>query len=307
MQRVHATERALALRRQRIAVDHEARAREPRLCLQAVLVVLLDEPHGVGARIEVERRGRADAANVGEVRAEIIVAERRVDLLRHLAAFLDKACLELLHRVAAAGEVGRRGDRFLRDVVVEPFAHRRVDRLCRDRAAEQVGDAGVREISDARAAAQVERLALADVVHARQRHVARLDAGDDVAVVALDQLLQLLQSDLRIDLVVLADDLDLAPAEHAAVRLDVHRHRLQVRVAECCEHLRERVQHADLERCARLGEDRRCTTERCGAGQRERPGEHATAAGVERGCGVTAHAHRDPPVGSSGGDRFAFN
>src|SRR6185295_1574176 len=68
VQRRQRAERALALRRKRVALDHEARAGQLRLRLEPVFVVLLDEAHRVGARVEVERRRGRDAADVREIR-----------------------------------------------------------------------------------------------------------------------------------------------------------------------------------------------------------------------------------------------
>src|SRR5690606_10183708 len=75
MQRVAHAQRRGALRRQSVAVQHEPGARHGHGLFQPVLVVLLDEAHGVGTRVEAEGRRRVDVADVGKIGAEVVVAQ----------------------------------------------------------------------------------------------------------------------------------------------------------------------------------------------------------------------------------------
>ena len=85
----------------------------------------------------------------------------------------------------------------------------------------------------------------------------RLHAADDVALVALYQLLEFLQTDLGIDFVILANDFDLAAGDLHADLLEIHGHRVQIRVADRGERLRKGIKHADLEWRLSLGEEGR--------------------------------------------------
>src|SRR3546814_6147090 len=78
------------------------------LLLQAVLVILFDEAHRVGAGVETESGGRVDTADVGKVGTEVVVAQGRVGLFSDLAATAREAGLELSERTPAAGHTGNR-------------------------------------------------------------------------------------------------------------------------------------------------------------------------------------------------------
>src|SRR5690606_4075347 len=160
---------------------------------------------GVGAGIETEGGRWVNIADVGQVRAEIVVAQGRVDLFDDLPATTGETVLELFERPSAAGEVGCADHDFFGDVFVDPFAHGRVHRIGVDRTTEKIRQTGECKVNQASARAQHKGPALAKVLNRSHGDVAGLDPRDDVAVVALHQLAQLLQPDLRIDLVIFTD------------------------------------------------------------------------------------------------------
>src|SRR5690606_33819982 len=223
-------------------------------------------------RVEAEGRRRVDVADVGKIRAEVVVAQRRVDLFDDLAAPPGEPCLELLERPAAAREVRRAEHDFLGDVVVHPFAHRRMQGIGVDRAPEEVRQAGERQVYQARARTKHEGPALAQVLHGRHGDVAGLDTRDDVAVVALHQLAQFLQANLRIDLVVFAYDFDLASGNGVADFVEVQVHAAYVGITQRRKHFRIGVQRADLQWLPRLRQHcRRHAAEQTGRAHRAYP------------------------------------
>ncbi|MCY1170871.1 hypothetical protein D9M73_109610 [compost metagenome] len=126
-----------------------------------------------------------------------------------------------------------------------------------NRAAEKVGQLGVGKRGRSGTRAQRESFALPQVLNSRHGHITGLQAGDDVALVALMELAQFLQADLRVDLVIFAQDLDLAAGDCVADLVEVQLHAVQVAIGQCRKHLREGVEYPYLQRRIGFGEDGR--------------------------------------------------
>ena len=91
-----------------------------------------------------------------------------------------------------------------------------------------------------------------DRLHDRLQDVGEDRPDHEVDLVALDQRLDLADRDVRLQFVVLHDDLDLAPAELAAQRLDAELEAVAQLPAEHGGRTRERRDDADLELLLRL-------------------------------------------------------
>jgi hypothetical protein len=151
-----------------------------------------------------------------------------------------------------AGIVGGGGDDLLAEIVVDPVRHRRAELVGRDRGAEQIGIAIPGDGVGAGAGDDVERLLLLGVVEHRERDIAGLHADDHVDLVAFDQLLGLLQPDLRIELVVLLDDLDLAAADGPADAVEEQVHAVEIVLGGIGDRAGEGIEVAELDRRAGL-------------------------------------------------------
>jgi hypothetical protein len=125
----------------------------------------------------------------------------------------------------------------------------------RQRGAEQVRHPLPRDGIGAGAGDQQERLVLLDVVQHRERDIAALETDDQIDVVALDEFPDLLQTDLRIELVVLFHKLDFAVCERVLDLVEIDVDARPVPIAGRGRRTAESVQHADPKRLSRRGED----------------------------------------------------
>ena len=153
-------------------------------------------------------------------------------------------------------EVGRHNGRILGEILRRPFAHGVGDLPVGHRGAEEVRQAQFGQVRRARAGADPGRAVGAEVVDHGEGHMGAQRAHDDLHLVALHELAELLQAHLRVEFVVLAQDLHLAPGDHAVVLLEIEHHALVGRLAEDAVALRIDIQRADLDGVRALGDGR---------------------------------------------------
>ena len=281
----------------RLRID-DGEAGQRHFLLQAELGILLDEADRVGARHEIVGDRRIDRFDIGQIGAEVRGAERRPDFLEHLAAHGDIRPLELGDDVAAAGIIGGGRDDLLAEIVVDVLRHRRAELIGRDRSAEQIRIAVPGDGVGAGAGDDVERLLLLHVVEHRERHVARLHADHQIDLVALDELLDLLQADLRVELVVLLDDLDLAAGDGPADAVEIQIHRIEIGLGGIGDRAGERIEIAEPDRRARLRQNagrREVRGKRC---PRNAGAGHELAARNAQGR-CARFRHRHPPLAAA--------
>jgi hypothetical protein len=160
--------------------------------------------------------------------------------------------LELRHHIAAARIVGCGGDDLLAEIVVDVVRHRGRELIGRDRGAEQIGIAVPGDGVGAGAGHDVEGLLLLHVVEHRECDVARLNADHQVDLVAFNELFRLLQSDLRVELVVLFDQLDLSAGDSPIDAVEIEIHSVQIVLARVGQSARVRIDVADPDRSISL-------------------------------------------------------
>ena len=91
-----------------------------------------------------------------------------------------------------------------------------------------------------------------------------------IDLVAFDQLLGLLQADLRIELIVFLDDLDLAAGDGPVDAVEIEVHAVEIVLGGIGNSAGERVEVAEPDRRVRLGENGR---------RRERRNQRGSRAG----------------------------
>ena len=221
--------------------------------MHAVLAPLLDEAHTVGAHglhadhVDV-------AAELGHVGREVRGAERGVDFLDDLAARLLEGARPRQDDLQRAHAVGG-DDRGLLglEVLVRPRSGGTAGHVPGVGDAEHVGIRLQREVLGHREAGDQQRDFLGvDVVLHGDGRGGEHDADHGVHAVLLGQLADLGDRDVRADLIVLHDQLELAAAELAAGLRVEELGAVDDVLGEAREDAGDRREHADLDR--RLGQ-----------------------------------------------------
>ena len=101
------------------------------------------------------------------------------------------------------------------------------------------------------------------VIEHGKRHIARLNPNDQIDLVALDELLGLLQPDLRIELIVLLDEFDLTPGDGPIDAVEIEVHSVQIVFAGISEAASIRIDVANPYRRLGLGEHMGCRHDFC--------------------------------------------
>ena len=170
---------------------------------QARLLILAHEGHAKPARVEGIHRIRLGRAQFRQLGREVELVQRRVDLVDDLA-FVE--ALQPRDLVLAADEVGRQGADALDALVGEVLSHRLGRHVALPGSHEQVGLA-LRTCHGRRACnrADERHVRRRDLGLQRHQDVRRREAGDDIDLVALDQLAQRRQRGFGLLLLVFLD------------------------------------------------------------------------------------------------------
>ena len=97
---------------------------------------------------------------------------------------------------------------------------------------------------------------LLDVVQDCERYIAALGTDDQIDAVVLDEFPHFLETDLRIELIILFHEFDFAARERAPHLVEVDVYARPVPVAGRRRRAAKRIEHSDFKRCTRGGEDR---------------------------------------------------
>jgi hypothetical protein len=208
-----------ALRLQR-AVGQEAGAVQRDALLQAGCRIVLDELDRTAAGEEGEHRIGLGGGDLGQQGLEFDVREGQVQLLDDLAAALFEGLLEALDRFVTGRVLPGDGDGLLVTLLGHHFAHGIAGLPVGEAAAEDVGRAhGAGHRIGTGVGHDQQRAGVLGHLGHGHGHAGVHGADQHVHVVALDQLVDVVGGLGRVGLVVDLDELDLAPAELAALLL----------------------------------------------------------------------------------------
>ena len=259
------SERCILLRRKRRFIHREGgqerdRVRQPRLAK------LLDEVHTHAAGQKNKdgiRLGGSDLRQLGRI---IELAKRDIDFVRDLAL---EGAFKAGERILASLVIRRDEKNLLHPGVLGVFAQHLVHLVIlvgRDKEIRIALLAGKGRCAGVRA--DQDAAPLRRGLHDRGENVGEYRADDKIDLVAIHHRFDLVDRNVRLELVVLNQHLDLAPAQLAPQRLDREIDAVAELLSKHCRRPRQRRDQADLQfllRAGRRGHER----EQCYGAQRK--------------------------------------